>query len=326
MTLRQLTFTLLCVSLIYCFTSCSDDSSDIETEQTIKENDWLLNGTWQLKHNNGNEVCNASEITFRPDGSGTMEGKEFKWYTRNSQLYLCFNDGITTQSSYYVLGATLSINKLGVYVTEFSGTGTWYAADAMSEFTGNTFCYHFNENGEGIKYTFDYIGLTAKTNFKWQRLPNGINIINLYGSEEKECSFTDNMMIVNGEGTFTSTLPFYGKWKAVDCEKGLIYEDDDNFSTLDITIEDNKNYFVCRYKTNVDNNFKETLFQGDVKFISSHQTLFNDQQLFILKDLSGNGDAKALEFRFLFYPPRKKVYLDLSEDMKSKRFVRYELM
>lgn len=326
MIFRKLIIAIFCITCITSATSCSsNDDDNNDTEQSFEENAWMLEGSWKLKSKYSDEDTTISEITFCHDGSGISGNKKLTWYTSDNKLFITFDNGKKLQARYSINGATLEIYGIGIYVTQLPMTGTWYAENAMHEFKGNTFCYYFDENGDGIKYTFDYIGLTAKTTFKWNRLHDGVSIIYHNTTEDKKCFFKENSMNIEGEGTFSSALPFYGKWKAVDSDKGLISEDDDNYSTIDITSKDDKNIFVCSYKNISDEGSQDASFQGSLKFAISHQQFYNDQQLFIIKDVVGGKDAQIIYFRFFYYPPYEKVYLDLSHDVKLRTFVRYEL-
>lgn len=317
MTGRKLILLLILAGCTSMFTACSSDSdNNEELEQQLRENDWMLEGIWQL--NNGGTETSATEIMFRTDGSGLYGGMPMKWYTYANELFMSMYDGSSIKTSYSITGATLHISSLGVYVTQLPVTGTWYAADAMSVFKGGTFCYHFDENGDGIKYTFDYMGLTAKTYFKWNRSHNGISIIYRYATEDKVCTTSGTDMYIEGEGSFTSALPFYGSWKAVDSYEGLITEDDDNYSTLNMEKNGDGSYFTCRHH--------DSTFQGTMKIATSHQQVYNDQHLLIIKDVTGSGDAFTLAYRFFYYPDHNKVYLDLGSDYKFNDFVRYELI
>lgn len=325
MIIRHLICIILCFVCTFSTTSCSEDSDNNE-EQVVKEHDWLLEGRWDLNEKNPELSFTASVIQFNNDGSGAIDDKIITWYTYNGVLFIHTDDGMDINGSYRISGATLNIDGIGKYTCDLPIVGTWYADDIMKEFEGNTFCYYFDKNGEGIRYTFDYIGLSVKTNFKWNRRHGGVSIKYHNATEDKTCRFSEDMMHIEGEGTFTSALPFYGKWKSVDCEKGLISEYDDNYSTLEITAKDKKNTFICHYRIKQGEEVHDAMFQGDLKIITSHQQTFNDQKLFIIKDVTGGKDAQALEYRFFYYPPWKNVYLDLSIDFKTRKFVRYELI
>lgn len=324
MTFNKILLVLFYITSVAIFSSCSNDD-DNNTEQSINGNDWMLEGSWKLKNKFSDDSFTMSDITFRTDGSGVSDNNKFRWYTHDRQLFISFDNGKRLEENYSISGASLDISNVGVFETELPMTGTWYACNAMKEFNGNTFCYHLNANGDGIKYTFDYKGLSAKTFFKWNRSRNGISIIYKYLTEEKDCSFSGDTININGEGYFTSVPPFYGHWSAVDCNEGLINKGDNNYSTLDISSKGDKNYFVCNYKTSDGNDYSDAMFQGIVKFTTTHQQFFDDQQIFIIQDVTGATDTSVINYRFFYYKPYKKVYLDLSCDSEINEFVRYEL-
>ena len=325
MVLKDILKIIILTACISFTTACSSDDDNDGSEQYVSENDWMLVGEWELKNNYDDDSPKVLTISFNQDGSGIFNNNKSRWYTHDNILYIKVDKGRTIQRNYRISGATLEIERLGTYVTQLPVTGAWYDADAMKHYEGNTFCYYFDQDGRGLKYNFDYIGLIAKSEFKWNRTRNGISIIYRNETQDKKCAVSDNTMNIEGEGTFTSTPLFYGQWKAVDCEKGLISEDDYNFSTLEVKSKNGKDYFICNYKHKDAEKFKDSVFEGTVDFVTSHQYFFNDQQLFIIKDITGETDTKVLDYRYFYYPDHMKVYLDLSNDMESKRFVRYEL-
>ena len=322
MILKKLTFILMCLAGTCTFTACGSDGGEDGTEQQVRENDWMLEGRWQLK-NEGSPGC-AATILFRADGSGLYDEIPLKWYTYGSEIFISLYDGRTIKTSYSIIGATLTINGTGTYVTQLPQTGAWYAADAASAFDGGTFCYYFDENGDGIKYTYDQAGLTVKTKFKWTRRRGGISIMYRYVTEDKECAVADGSMNIDGEGEFTSTLPFYGRWQSVACNDGPICEGDDNYSTLDIYRDGGSSYFTCRYRHDDGTACHDAVFSGSLSFATSHSQYFDDQQLLLIKDLTSGTDTKAIHYRFFFHPRMSKVYLDLCTDNDFDDCVRYE--
>lgn len=321
MVLRKL-LSLILFAGIALFGSCTLGSSHDEMEEDAETgNDWMLEGRWMLKDMVYEK--SANEIIFRADGSGMIDGSLMKWQTFRNEIFISVSDGRSIKTSYTISGATLNISGLGIYVTDLPLTNTWYACDATDVFRGSTFCYYIDEDGEGIRYTFDYMGLAAKTNFKWNRTRSGISIIYRYATEDKECKISGTEMNIEGEGKFTSVLPFYGRWRAVDSSAGLVNEGDDNYSTIEISRKNDKSYFTCTYKNVTPGGHKDISFTGNLQFATTHQHIFEDQQLFIIS--SDVRDTFTLAYRFFYYPAHDKVYLDLDRNNKFKDFVRYEL-
>lgn len=324
MTINKILFVLLCSIYLPLIISCNNDD-DIK-EEIYKENNWLLVGKWTLNSSLSDNNDVASIIVFNEDGSGLYDDVKFRWYNNDRQIFINLENGKRIENFYYIQGATLDIEGLGTYITQLPITGVWYANNAMKQFDSEVFCYFFKEDGRGLKYTFDYIGLSVKTEFKWDRTNEGIKIKYKYVTEDKECNINDSVMDIKGEGSYTKELPFYGKWKAVDCNKGLIFEGDDNFSLLDIKVKGNDKFFVCNYKSISDDVLYDKTYNGSLTIANSHQFEFYDQQIFIIKDINNESDAQVIHFRYFYYPPRQKVYLDLGLDAKLKEFVRYELI
>lgn len=100
------------------------------------------------------------------------------------------------------------------------------------------------------------------------------------------CQADAEKLTIQGDGEFNHASPFYGKWKSVYSQDGIINEEDENFSTIELYQRTDDDYFVYYKKDN-----KYASFQGLMSILLPNRSL-------LIKPADGN-DPLFLYFRFI---------------------------
>lgn len=317
---------LLCFSL-FCLPGCNDNETPSNTpggeeiEEIIKSYDWQLEGKW--KYASGNDSDFSQTLVFEKNGKGSYDDGTLKWYCSNNQLYIDFDNGKSIKDcNYSFYGATLQLkNPQLSYILDCPFIGSWLATDAHNHFTGSTFYYTFAPDGGAECFTFNTSGIWVSQKYSWFRTQNGIQLLfNMTTTKDLICQADAEKLSIQGDGEFNHTSPFYGKWKSVYSQNGIINEEDENFSTIELyqrTHDDyvyyKDDYFVYYKKDN-----KYASFQGLMSILLPNRSL-------LIKPADGN-DPLFLYFRFYYSKDSGKVYLELSKDNSFTEYTRYEFV
>lgn len=220
---------LLCFSL-FCLPSCNDNETPANTpdgeevEEVIKSYDWQLEGKWEYASNNGNDFSRT--LVFEKDGKGSYDDGTLKWYCSNNHLYIDFDNGKSIKDCDYLFyGATLQLkNPQLSYILDCPFIGSWLATDAHNHFTGSTFYYTFAADGNAECFTFNTSGIWESQKYSWLRTQDGIQLLSNMATKNLICEADAEKLTIQGDGEFSHTSPFYGKWKSVYSQDGIIDE------------------------------------------------------------------------------------------------------
>lgn len=309
---------LLCFSL-FCLPSCNDNETPANTpdgeevEEVIKSYDWQLEGKWEYALNNGNDFSRT--LVFEKDGKGSYDDGTLEWYCSNNHLYIDFDNGKSIKDCDYLFyGATLQLkNPQLSYILDCPFIGSWLATDAHNHFTGSTFYYTFAADGNAECFTFNTSGIWESQKYSWLRTQDGIQLLSNMANKNLICEADAEKLTIQGDGDFSHTSPFYGKWKSVYSQDGIIDEKDENFSTIELYQRTDDDYFVYYEKDN-----KYASFQGPMSILLPNRAL--------LINPADGSDPLFLYFRFYYSKDSEKVYLELSKDNSFTEYTRYEFV
>lgn len=309
---------LLCLSL-FCLPGCNDNETPAnapggeEIENIIKSYDWQLEGKW--KYASGNDSDFSQTLVFEKNGKGSYDDGTLKWYCSNNQLYIDFDNGKSIKDcNYSFYGATLQLkNPQLSYILDCPFIGSWLATDAHNHFTGSTFYYTFAPDGGAECFTFNASGIWESQKYSWFRTQNGIQLLSNMATKNLICEADAEKLTIQGDGEFSHASPFYGKWKSVYSQDGIIDEKDENFSTIELYQRTDDDYFVYYEKDN-----KYASFQGPMSILLPNRAL--------LINPADGSDPLFLYFRFYYSKDSEKVYLELSKDNSFTEYTRYEFV
>ena len=206
-------------------------------EEVIKSYDWQLEGKWEYASNNGNDFSRT--LVFEKDGKGSYDDGTLEWYCSNNHLYIDFDNGKSIKDCDYLFyGATLQLKSPQLsYILDCPFIGSWLATDAHNHFTGSTFYYTFAADGNAECFTFNTSGIWESQKYSWLRTQDGIQLLSNMATKNLICEADAEKLTIQGDGEFSHTSPFYGKWKSVYSQDGIIDEKDENFPPSNFTKE-----------------------------------------------------------------------------------------
>lgn len=272
-----------------------------------------LEGKWEYASNNGNDFSRT--LVFEKDGKGSYDDGTLEWYCSNNHLYIDFDNGKSIKDCDYLFyGATLQLKSPQLsYILDCPFIGSWLATNAHNHFTGSTFYYTFAADGNAECFTFNTSGIWESQKYSWLRTQDGIQLLSNMATKNLICEADAEKLTIQGDGEFSHTSPFYGKWKSVYSQDGIIDEKDENFSTIELYQRTDDDYFVYYEKDN-----KYASFQGPMSILLPNRAL--------LINPADGSDPLFLYFRFYYSKDSEKVYLELSKDNSFTEYTRYEFV